>query len=115
MALASTNVAALSFAPGRLGMQPHPLPALGRAATRLHSPAMLLEPGTTSWLADAVLLDQTAQGAQAAAAAAAEEPGLFETCAAARCEPCTVFSSARGAARGATSSASAWHRLARGA
>ena len=88
MALA-TGVAALSFAPGLVGMRP--LPALGHAAARLHSPAMLLDAGTASWIADgAVLLPDTADAAAATAAAtaaaadAAQEPGFFDTYAAHR-------------------------------
>ena len=88
MALA-TGVAALSFAPGLVGMRP--MPGLGQAAPRLHTPAMLLDAGTASWLADAaVFLPDTANAAAAtatataAAADAAQDPGFFDTYAAHR-------------------------------
>jgi len=70
------TAAQLGFAPSTTQL----LPAFATSAARLSmAPSMLLDAGTASWLADAVLLPDSAAGAAATAAtAAAEEPGLFE-------------------------------------
>ena len=81
--MAFASVAALSFAPG-LGMQPPLMPALGHAAARVQTPAMLDFGTLSSYIADTapvLMPDAASSAANAASAAAEQEPGFFDMCA----------------------------------